>query len=484
MNAEQIAKSNQEQAVGAWINYLNQVRLDRLSAALSKQNENLTAAMNTIEKAFKAINDEIINRNRGGTAGMHGYIAEIAEVGIGNARRQIIGKSADYIWINDNGPDDLRRGAELIQQKFVQSGGHLSLRAIAEHMKNYPEYLTAGHKYQIPKDHYDKIMAYLEMPEDVANKLPTSTGEFSLKQWKEVHTFFEANNITPNKLEPAILNYGDVQQGTIKNTFEKEKEHLHNVDKEQRDAAYDESKPKLSEGVGAVAVAATVEGITALVMSIVQKRKTGKKISDFDQADWAEIANACGKGAIHGGVRGTSIYVLTNFTATPAAVASAITTAGFSVAEQAHLFRNGEINETQFIENAEILCIDAAISALSSFAGQIIIPIPILGTVIGNTVGMMLYQISKDALSAKELGVIDAYLKDLADLDKQLESEYKQTIDRLNDCFAIYIKLLSDAFDPDVEKAFDGSIRLARYMGVPAEEILDSYDKVASYFLG
>lgn len=483
MEAEKIVKSSQEQAVGAWINYLNQVRLDRLVEALSKQNINLATAMKTIETAFDTIKEDIIIRNRGGDKGMHGFIAEIAECGIGNARQQILGKSAIYTWINDNGPDDLIRGAEAIQQKFVQAGGHLSLRAVAEHLRHYPEYLADGHKYQIPKDHYDKIMAYLEMPADTANKLPTSTGEFSLRQWKEVHAFFEANNIDPSKLEPSILEYGDVQQGTIAVTFDKEKEHLQEINQEQRDIAYQESKPTLAEGMKASAVAAAVEGATTFVMAIVQKRKTGKKIKEFDQADWIEIAGDSGKGTIKGGIRGASIYLLTNFTATPAAVASAITTAAFGVAEQAHLFRSGSINEVQFIENSEMLCLDASVSALSSFAGQVLIPVPVIGAIIGNAVGTMIYQIGKDSFSAKENELIEKYLRDLSELNEQLATEYHQYIEEMNRCFEKYMVLLTAAFDPNIEKALDGSIALAKHMGVSDDEILDSYEKIASYFL-
>ena len=483
MEAEKIVKSSQEQAVGAWINYLNQVRLDRLVEALSKQNINLATAMKTIETAFDTIKEDIIIRNRGGDKGMHGFIAEIAECGIGNARQQILGKSAIYTWINDNGPDDLIRGAEAIQQKFVQAGGHLSLRAVAEHLRHYPEYLADGHKYQIPKDHYDKIMAYLEMPADTANKLPTSTGEFSLRQWKEVHAFFEANNIDPSKLEPSILEYGDVQQGTIAVTFDKEKEHLQEIDQEQRDIAYQESKPTLAEGMKATAVAVAVEGATTFVMAIVQKRKTGKKIKEFDQADWIEIAGDSGKGTIKGGIRGASIYLLTNFTATPAAVASAITTAAFGVAEQAHLFRSGSINEVQFIENSEMLCLDASVSALSSFAGQVLIPVPVIGAIIGNAVGTMIYQIGKDSFSAKENELIEKYLRDLSELNEQLATEYHQYIEEMNRCFEKYMVLLTAAFDPNIEKALDGSIALAKHMGVSDDEILDSYEKIASYFL-
>ena len=72
--------------------------------------------------------------------------------------------------------------------------------------------------------------------------------------------------------------------------------------------------------------------------------------------------------------------------------------------------------------------------------------------------------------------------KELTDLDEKLLTEYNQHIEHLNDCFAEYIELLTSAFAPDVEKALEGSVALARYMGVPGKEVLDSYDKVVSYF--
>ncbi len=482
MDTEKIVKSSQEQAVSDWIRYLNQVRIDRLVEMLSKQDINFSSSMRTINKAFEEIKATVIS-NRGGDKGMHGFIAEIAESGIGNARQQIIGKAKIYEWIDDNGRDDLKRGAEFIQQKFVQSGGHLSLGAISMHLKKYPEYIAKGYKYQIPKDHYDKIIAYLEMPAEVANKLPTSTGGFSLRQWKEVHSFFEANNIDPSKIEPSLLEYGEVQRDAISDTFNKEKEHLREVDKKQRVDANQKSKANLSEGVKATAVSAAIEGATTFVTAVAHKRKCGKKIKDFDQTDWVEIAEETGKGTVKGGVRGASIYALTNFAATPSAVASALTTAAFGVAEQAYLFRNGVIDEVQFIENSEMLCLDASVSALSSFAGQILIPVPVLGAVVGNAVGTMIYQIGKDNLSAKEQELIEQYLKDISDLEDKLSEEYMQYIDQLNCCLSNYMELLSVAFNPDVERALDGSVALAKHMGVPDAEILDSYDKISGYFL-
>lgn len=483
METEKIIRSSQEQAVGAWINYLNQVRLDRLTSALAQQNINFASAMDTIEQAFTTISEEIIQRNRGGSDGMHGFIAEIAEHGIGNAREQIVGNSPIYVWINDNGPVDLQRGAEAIQQKFVQSGGHLSMQAIMEHLRHYPDFLSNGGKYQIPKDHYEKIMAYLNMPADQANKLPTSTGEFSLKQWKEVQAFFGSGEINQSQLEPSILEYREVQRGTIGDTIEGEKENLRNIDQERRDSAYQDSKPTLAEGAKATVVGAAVEGLTSFCVAVVHKRKTGKKLKEFNEADWIDIAGDSGKGFLKGGIRGASIYFLTNYTATPAAVASAITTASFGVAEQAHLLRSGTITEVQFIENSEMLCLDASVSALASFAGQVLIPIPVLGAIIGNAVGMMMYQIGKDNLSAKENEMIETYLRDLRELDERLLDEYGRHIEKLNACYAEYMSVLAVAFDPDVNRALNGSVDLAKRMGVPSTEILDSYDKIVSFFM-
>lgn len=144
MDGKAILKTNQEQAVASWINYLNQIRLDRLMEALNQQDKNWSDAMITIEIALSKIKEDIVTRNRGGEKGMHGFIVEIAECGIGNARQQIEGEAATHVWVNDNGPVDIMRGAQAIQQKFVQSGGHLSLQAVRMHLKAYPDFIKDG----------------------------------------------------------------------------------------------------------------------------------------------------------------------------------------------------------------------------------------------------------------------------------------------------------------------------------------------------
>lgn len=485
IEAKKMIKNGQEQAVASWINYLNQVRLDRLMEALQKEELNLNEAMSTIGETLKTISRDIVNngKGRGGQYGMHGFIAEVAECGIGNAREQIEGKAPIYEWINDNGPEDLRRGATLIQQKCVNGGGHLSLQAIRMHLNAYPDFLDNGGVYQIPEDHYEKIKWLLSISEKEANKMPTSTGDFSLKQWREVHEFFKNGDIPLDKVEPSKLKYSEVQKGTYEQTFSKEKDSLRKRNQERKEQAYNKSKPTLSEGAKATAAAAAIEGAMALCLGIAEKRKSGKKFNAFDEEDWKEIAATTGKGTLKGSIRGASIYTLTNFTATPAAVASAMVTATFGIAEQAYQLKQGNVNEQRFIENTEMLCLDASVSALSSFAGQILIPVPVLGAVIGNTVGTMMYQIAKDNLSAREQKIFEEYAEAVRQLDVSLQDQYQEFVDEIGKDTKLFMELLNRAFAPDIRVAFEGSIDLAKSCGVPVDEILDSKEKIASYFM-
>ena len=480
MAVEKMVKNNQEQALASWVNYLNQLRLDRLVEFMQNQDLNLQDAMADLDKAFSDIN-ELISCNRGGECGLHGFIAEAAEVGIGNARENILGNPDKYIWLNDNGVSDLLRDGVELQQKFYQSD--LSLRAISAHLEKYPDYISNGGKYQIPKDQYEKIKELLSISKEEANKMPTADGSFSLKQWKMVHEFFGRKDIDISDVEPSKLEYKEVQREQIEITIKNEKDSIKDTDSELRKHARKDAAPTLNEAAKVVGVAAALEGGTALTLSIVKKIKEGKNIKDFSSNDWKEIFKDAGIGTVKGGIRGASIYVLTNYTATPAAAANAIVTASFGVAEQAHLYRLGELDETQFISNAEMLCLDASVSALSSFIGQAVIPIPIVGALIGNTVGTTLYKIAKDGLSDREKALIKSYLNDIEALRADLDEQYQILVASIQKEYEAYMLILEKLYSVDYMQAFKGSCEMAKFCGVPTEEILDSKESIADYFL-
>ena len=80
LEPQQLAKSNQEQAVAAWVNYLNQLRLDNLLNTFRQQDVNLEDALASVDEAIRKIDLEVVAANRGGVKGMHGFIAEVAEL--------------------------------------------------------------------------------------------------------------------------------------------------------------------------------------------------------------------------------------------------------------------------------------------------------------------------------------------------------------------------------------------------------------------
>lgn len=479
MDVSQIVKSTQEQGIAAWVDYLNQLRLNEFLAKLASQDMNLEQTLAELQK-MKAAIAAVIESNRGGTKGAHGFIAEAAEVGIRNARSLIKGLDAVCKWINDNGSTDIIRNGTEIQQKFVQTRGHFGLEAIKAHYQKYPNFLQKGGKYQIPKDFYDELQRILSLSQEEAAKESAKT----YRLWKWVQAFFKENpNISMDTIEPSVNIYSAVQTGKIEETVKEEKDRIKAEDKRRRKEAYEASKPTLQEGVKTAGISAAMEGSMAFCLGVWKKRKQGKHLAEFTAEDWNEVGIDTTKGTLQGGIRGGFIYTMTNFTATPAAVANALVTASFGIAAQAYQLQQGDITANDFVVNSEVLCLDVSVSAVASILGQTLIPVPVLGAIIGNMTGMFMYQIAKVHLSEKEQALISNYQQTFAYLNKLLEDRYEELILRLKKELAKYASVLELAFDKDVNIAFDGSIALADYVGVATEQVLRNKHDIDQYFL-
>ncbi len=477
MDASSIIKSTQEQGLAAWIDHLNQLRINELLANLTKQDINLADALKVLN-AFKIDIDTLINSNRGGEKGVHGFIAERTQVTIENVRKLIEGLKAEYILLDDNGPVDLLRNDIPIQQKFVQA--NLSLNAIKQHFEKYPDFIKNGGKYQIPKDFYAALEKYATMPAEQGNKL--AGAERSV--YVAVQKFLKESGIDLKDIEPSVVDYSDVQKGKINETIKKEEENLKDTDKKRREEFHEKSKPTLEEGLKATAVSAAIEGGLGFCLGIAKKLKAGKKLSDFTEQDWKDVGIDTAKGSGKGTIRGASVYTLTNFTATPAAVASALVTASIGMAAQTQLLHKGKITPDEFVENSEVLCLDVTVSAIASIMGQAMIPIPVLGTIIGNAVGMFMYGIAKDNLSMQEQMLISEFTGNMQKLNEQLDAHYKALVEFLKQEFEKYKSAVELAFDLNINLAFAGSVTLAQYVGCPEEKILKNKAAVDNFFLG
>ena len=482
MKVKRVVKSTQEQAVAAWVGLVNQLRINDLIESLDRQDQNLDSAMKSMDWAIGKI-DELVVSNRGGSRGVHGFIAEVAECGLENAQSLVHGEKPVMEWVNDNGPADLVRNGVKIQVKFVNGGGKFSLDAVAAHLEKYPDFLDKDGVYQIPKDYFDVVRALHEMPKDEAVKLTASDGGPSYSIWKAVHEFFDSSGFGIDDLEASKFEYSEVQKGAIADKMGKEKDSLAGESARIKRGICEDHEPTLQEGAKAAAAGAALETGTAFALSVKRHLANGKRIGDLTRDDWVDIARDSGMGFIKGGVRGGAVYGLSNYAATPSSVASALVTASFGVADCAHGFRNGDLTEVEFIESSEAACLDASVSALSSFVGQSLIPIPVLGALVGNAVGTTVYELGKDFYSKQESELLAHYARELEALDAEVNAEYAACLSRLRENMAVYIELLGKAFSPNVARAFSGSIELAASLNVPDDEILHTRKEIDGFFL-
>ena len=474
-------KSTQEQTVAAWITHLNQVRLDELVAKLNQQDTNLEEALKELEEIKQFIGDPA--HILGSSATKHGEIAEHMQVNFANARRMIQGldKNHTFDGVGRTAPEDYIRDGQQVQSKFYNGlrntlfGKH----ALSEHLETYSDFIKNGGSYDIPKDQYEKMLELLDVYKNNPSKL--STTDYSLA--KKINEFLESNNLELGKdINPAVVDYGEVQQGTANKTVGNEEKNIKKEDKKQRKKAYDESKPSLKKGAKAAGVSAAIEGGISFCMSVSKKRKE-KNFSEFTTDDWKEIGIDTGKNTVKGGIRGSLIYVLSNFTATPANVASAYVTAAFGIDAQIKALEEGKVSQEDFIINCETICLDVTVSAIASVAGQVVIPIPVLGAVIGNIAGEFVYEFCKKQGSARSLEIIETYNSKMAQLNQQLDINLFKVVLEIQNALEKFKDLEKLAFDENVNIAFAGSVNLATEMGVSSNQILKTKEDIDNFFL-
>ncbi|MCH9275224.1 hypothetical protein JS533_002890 [Bifidobacterium amazonense] len=481
--ADSVARNAQEQLTGAWIGLINQLRIGDFIDRLAAQDLNFRDAMASMDWAVAEI-DKLVVTNRGGDRGVHGFIAEVAECGIENARSMLRGQSPICRWVNDNGAADLARDGVNIQVKFVQSGGRYSLNAVLDHLKKYPDFVDDSGIYQIPKDYYGTIRRLYGMTRPEAVRLVKGADGASYSDWEKIQEYFHSTGLRIDDLEPSDFSYAEVQRDAIDGAMKARKTVLADEDRRIRESAYRASRPSMAEGAKATVIGAAMEGATTFALAVRRRAMGRGGLRELTQDDWVAIAKESGLGLAKGGVRGAGVYGLNNFTATPAAVATALMTASFGVAEQIHEFRSGAVDEAEFIRRSEMICLDSAVSALSGFLGQALIPIPVLGALVGNAVGTLMYESAKDIANKHETAVLKRHAREAHEQDLRLAGEYRKYVERSDAAMMSYLRILGKTFTIDVSVAFAGSIELARSLGVPQEEILTDMRQVDDYFLG
>jgi len=161
----------------------------------------------------------------------------------------------------------------------------------------------------------------------------------------------------------------------------------------------------------------------------------------------------------------------------------AIVTTYFGIIAEAIKVHQEKITIDEFYDNAIAISLEISISTVSSVVGSVAIPIPVLGTIIGNTVGMWVYNISKSVLTKGELKAIIRKKMDLELLQRDLDEEYRQYLKVIEKRVYDYKFILSDALNDDPFVAYQSAERAAYHLGITDEIEELSIDERDEYFL-
>jgi hypothetical protein len=275
-------------------------------------------------------------------------------------------------------------------------------------------------------------------------------------------------------VKPATSTYAEVQQGKINDTLDRHEEELESRNEQLKEDIRLEHEPSLQEGLQAAATAGLVAGTFCFAASAGKKYfDEGKNIfrGDFDKDDWKEVGLDTGKAAAAGFVTGGAVYYLTNYVGAPAPLASAFVSTAKGMAVLVHKQQAGELADGEFADQALLLCSDVALVSLASAAGQALIPVPVLGALVGSFAGKAACELLK-GMSAKGAEAVERRMKEA---QARLEREYQVKLHELEAKFLPPLAFMEFAFDLENNRALLlSSLTLGRMVGVPERKLLKS----------
>lgn len=487
----QVANRAFYQGIGAYVNCLNNLRIQDLQIAMKIIDDEARRVVLNKDNASKILNytkdniEDVILKKRGGDYGGHGFIAEFAEAGIVNARRAIEGLNPIVKVLNDNGPADLLIGRNTVQMKF-----YINLQKELKQSFRY----NAKMKMMFPKDHvlvFEKIMSGAKEVDFNGNRL-------SIKQITDIRQTID--EITKSKglnsykswMKSSVLDYKDSQKNSINAILDFEKKNISKTAKikkeelnKKRLVAQKRALPNIKEANRVAKNAALLQGGFSLIFSIYNKYSDGKSIFQFDQDDWKECGLEALEGSVKGAISGYAIYGLTNVCKMSAPNASAFVTASYGIVDIITKLRTNEITENEFINFITINTLDTTLATIGSCVGQTLIPVPVLGAVVGSIATSIIWEIGKGILNDREQELIQNYKEDLDNHIKNLDDKYKIIFNDIIDKYYKLGRLQDYSFDLSLNTRlrFEYSIELAEKLEISDNQILHNLDEIDNYFL-
>ena len=418
----------------------------------------------------------------------HGEIAEHIEVEIGNGRRILDGLQPNAsLDVGRTAPEDYLVDGRMVQSKFINNPKG-TLDAVIEHSHKYPFFVSEDGYYHIPKEQYETFTKIANGEPVEGLRLSTITNIRQKIELIEKETGKPFGEV----VRPSISKYDEVQLGKVGKTLDKYEEEFSEKNRQNHKEIREESKqkteeaqhitdPSWGEAFKYAGISAAITGTTSAAINIYGKVKSGKKITSFTLDDWKEVGYDFAKNGLKGGISGMSIYGLTKLGGFSAPFAGAMTSSATGIASLAYDYKKGKITKEEFADGACSMSVEAGLAAIGSAVGQAVIPIPVLGAIVGSVTMKATLMLTKRVLGKQEKKLIDYLQKTYDDAVKKMDSICQQAIKDIDDFYEKIGGLIQAAFDNDINIRFSGSIELARAMKVPEPLIQKSISELDKF---
>ena len=239
----------------------------------------------------------------------------------------------------------------------------------------------------------------------------------------------------------------------------------------------------------------TLAGIkagTIILLTVLKKMAQGTAPDKFKDEDYADIAKAVSEYVVlmddqeysafvfdlYAGYIDASVKVLSM--RVDKKRAESILTLSKELRKKSAMLRDGKISETVYIEDCLWISLEAMIKLLSAYAGSLVGQEYID---LAQAVSMCAIEYGRLMLYKREQAILGEYIEKQYQLDEELtekfgafKAELKTDSDRFNE-------LVGQAFEPGFRESLKSSVELAKAAGVKQEEILDSVEKIGSFFM-
>ena len=239
----------------------------------------------------------------------------------------------------------------------------------------------------------------------------------------------------------------------------------------------------------------TLTGIkagTIILLSVLKKMTQGKMPNTFDKDDYADIAKAVSEYVVlmddqdysafvfdlYAGYIDASVKVLT--LRVEKNRAESIQKLSEELRHKSEQLKNGQIKEAAYIEDCLWISLEAMIKLLSAYIGSV-------GgkelTNLSQAAATFAFEYGRLMLYKREQALLTEYIDKQYQLDEELSAKFEAYKAELKADSDRFNELVSKAFKPDFASSLRNSVELAIAAGVPQEEVLDSVDKIDSFFL-